>query len=53
MFILYLLLLINFIVLGNNFGRNFELIFTASKDTINLILITTIILFHLIQLKII
>ena len=34
MFILYLLLLINFIVLGNNFGRNFEFIFTASKDTI-------------------
>ena len=34
MFILYLLLLINFIVLGNNFGRNFEFIFTASKNTI-------------------
>lgn len=34
MFILYLLLLINFIVLGNNFGRNFDFIFTASKDII-------------------
>ena len=34
MFILYLLLLINFMILGNNFGRNFEFIFTASKETI-------------------
>ena len=34
MFILYLLLLINFMILGNNFGRNFEFIFTVSKDTI-------------------
>ena len=34
MVILYLLLLINFMILGNNFGRNFEFIFTASKETI-------------------
>lgn len=34
MFILYLLLLINFMILGNNFGRKFEFIFTASKETI-------------------